>query len=372
MQRRGERLFQGAHDKAAHEAGIAKAHLGLGGMNVDVDEAGIAADEQCHGGMAPGRQHVDVGGAHGAQQQLVLHGSAVDVEVERTGIAAVPRRQAGKAIERDTLARRRHRQRVRTEIATEHLGQPLQQAVGAGAAGGMVEAGGVGRGQRETHLRMRHGEPAQHVGDGAGLGLVALEEGEPRRRRREEIAHLDAGAGRLRPGPHLALAAGIDLQHVAGLGACGPRGDGEQRHRGDGGQRLATEAERTDAGEIAVRKFGGGVALHRQFEVGGIHAGAVVDNADQSASASLDGHLDAPRAGVERVLDQLLHRRGRPLHHLAGGDAVDQHAVEPADRHGIGTFLASGSRIPSAPSVACHSPAAKQSQQVDRIRWNKS
>ena len=39
-------------------------------------------------------------------------------------------------------------------------------------------------------------------------------------------------------------------------------------------------------------------------------------------------------AGVERVLDQLLDRRRRPLDHLAGGDAVDEQRIEAADWHG--------------------------------------
>ena len=39
------------------------------------------------------------------------------------------------------------------------------------------------------------------------------------------------------------------------------------------------------------------------------------------------------RAGVERVLDQFLDRRRRPLDHFAGGDAVDEQGIEAADGH---------------------------------------
>ena len=35
-----------------------------------------------------------------------------------------------------------------------------------------------------------------------------------------------------------------------------------------------------------------------------------------------------------RVLDQFLHGRGRPLDHLARGDAVDEDGIEAADGHG--------------------------------------
>ena len=48
-------------------------------------------------------------------------------------------------------------------------------------------------------------------------------------------------------------------------------------------------------------------------------------------------------AGIERVLDQLLHRRGRPLHHLAGGDAVGGGLGQEADgRAGQGGRMPAG------------------------------
>ena len=39
-------------------------------------------------------------------------------------------------------------------------------------------------------------------------------------------------------------------------------------------------------------------------------------------------------AGIERVLDQLLHHARRTLDHLAGGDAVDHGFGELANGHG--------------------------------------
>ena len=76
------------------------------------------------------------------------------------------------------------------------------------------------------------------------------------------------------------------------------------------------------------------MAFDRQSEIVGVHAGAVVGDADQRATARFDRDLDPPRAGVERVLDQLLDRRRRPLDDFAGGDAVDQQRIEAADGHG--------------------------------------
>ena len=73
------------------------------------------------------------------------------------------------------------------------------------------------------------------------------------------------------------------------------------------------------------------MALDRELEVLGGHAGAVVDDADEPASAALDRHLDRAGAGIDRVLDQFLHRRRRALDHFAGRDAVDEDGVEAAD-----------------------------------------
>ena len=76
------------------------------------------------------------------------------------------------------------------------------------------------------------------------------------------------------------------------------------------------------------------VALERQVRLVRRHARAVVADADEPEPAALDLDLDAARAGVERVLDQLLDHRGGPLDHLAGGDLIGQLGRQHADaRH---------------------------------------
>ena len=72
--------------------------------------------------------------------------------------------------------------------------------------------------------------------------------------------------------------------------------------------------------------------LERQRELAGRDAVAVVLDPDQPPAAVGVGDVDPPRPGVERVLDQLLHRRGRALDHLARGDPVRRRRVELADR----------------------------------------
>ena len=79
------------------------------------------------------------------------------------------------------------------------------------------------------------------------------------------------------------------------------------------------------------------MALDAEREIRFVHAAPVVGDADEAPPARLDRDVDAPRAGVERVLDEFLDRRSRPLDHLARGDAVDEQRIEAANRHGGGT-----------------------------------
>src|SRR5262249_43196731 len=87
-----------------------------------------------------------------------------------------------------------------------------------------------------------------------------------------------------------------------------------------------------------------GVALDRQREVRPSHAGAVVGNADEPPAAAVGQHVDLAGAGVERILDEFLDRTRGPLHHLAGGNAVDGGSIELADRHGQAATQGGGGR----------------------------
>jgi hypothetical protein len=64
------------------------------------------------------------------------------------------------------------------------------------------------------------------------------------------------------------------------------------------------------------------------------HALAVILDHDQGTAALAQMDVDSARAGVERILYKFLHHRGRPLHHLAGGDLVDEIGRQEAYCHG--------------------------------------
>ena len=63
------------------------------------------------------------------------------------------------------------------------------------------------------------------------------------------------------------------------------------------------------------------------------HAATVIADTDEAAPTVAQRHLDAGGAGIDGVFHQLLHRRGRPLHHFAGGDAIDDRGRQHANRH---------------------------------------
>ena len=121
--------------------------------------------------------------------------------------------------------------------------------------------------------------------------------------------------------------------------ARGPRGHGQPADRAERRQRLAAKAEGQDVREVGAVDLRGRVPLERQRQLGRRDAVAVVLHPDQPLAAIGEGDVDAPRPGVERVLDQLLHRRRRPLHHLARRDPIGGGGVELADRATILAYL---------------------------------
>ncbi len=184
---------------------------------------------------------------------------------------------------------------------------------------------------------MGHGEALHHLLGMAELAAGGFQEFEPGRGGEEEIGQFDprpaAERRRLRPG----LGAGLDGQAPGRLGPLLAAGDGEPPDGADGGQCLAAESQGGDMGQIVARQLGGGMALHRQGQLLGRHAEPVIHHLDQIAPAILQGDVDAPGAGIDGVLHQLLHGRGRALDHLAGGDAVDDIGRQESDGHDPGT-----------------------------------
>ena len=283
--------------------------------------------------MAVARQIIGIGGAHHADQELVAHRPAVDEQILPERVGAGERRQRRIALDRKPVASAAHLHRVGAELGAENVGEARELPGRAGECRRPAHRSALLAREGERHIRSAHGQATYHVADRFAFAAVALEKLEARRRRVEQVAHLDARAAAESAGLELRFLACVDRDRPGVRLSGVPRGDGETRDRADRGQGLAAKAERADIEQVVVRQLRGGVALDREREIVARHAGAVIADADQPAAAAVGQNLDARRAGIERVLDQFLHDACRPLHHLARGDAVDDAFGELADGH---------------------------------------
>ena len=77
--------------------------------------------------------------------------------------------------------------------------------------------------------------------------------------------------------------------------------------------------------------------FHRQGKLVSRQTMAIIGHEDAGEATAVGLDLYVPGASVEGVLHQFLDRAGRALHHLAGGDAVDQFGREAMDGHDAST-----------------------------------
>ena len=282
--------------------------------------------------MAVARQEIGIGAAHRAEQQPVAHRAAVDEEILHLRVGAVVGRQPGKARRAGTPSRSASTAHgVVGEVAAHDGGEPRQRALPADRrwlAARRMQRAAPSSMQGEGDVGPRHGEALDHVDDRQRFAARRLQEFQPRRRGEEKIAHLDARAGRRLCRRRRLAPCGRPRRRWPGAVAALARGDDRQpRHGADRRQRLAAKAERGDVGQVVApsRRASFEVAWRStaSASVLGVMPAPSSSTAISARAAVAYGHLDAACAGIERVLDQLLHRARRALDHLARGDAVD-------------------------------------------------
>jgi hypothetical protein len=199
--------------------------------------------------------------------------------------------------------------------------------------GGQVEEGSAVGVEAEADVATGQGDALHELLDVAELGLLGTQELAPGRRVVEQVAHLHRGALRVGGRGRLASPVAAIGAHAPGpLRALCPGADLQARDGSDARQRLAAEAEggnRLQVGKIA--DLTGGVARERQGQVLHRDAGAVVTHPQELDPSLPDLDLDAVGAGVEGIFDQLLGHGGGALHHLPGGDLIDQLNGEQLD-----------------------------------------
>ncbi len=303
-------------------------------MGVHVHARRIHLEIQHVGGLAAVIEHVAVGEAHRARDELVAQWSAVQEEVLLVRLAACVGRHAEPAVQPQTRALVIKLQRVRDELLAEHGRDagilraliPRRRMIGERAAR---------RGEPEPYVEAAQRESLDQPLDLAELGPLGAQELAPRGHVEEEVTHLDRRPGRMRLRRRPAERAVHHRHRGRDLCVRGPRDNRRVRHRGDARQRLATETERAHGLEILdAADLAGGVTREREREFVRGDAGAVVAHAAQLRPAALDFDVDRACAGIEAVLDQFLdHGRGA-LDDLARRDLVDQLLGKDPDGHG--------------------------------------
>ena len=309
--------MHGVEDRAL----VGELDLGLGRVYVHVHSSGVDGEVDHTAGEPACQQRALVGLLYGGLQQGALYVAAVDEEVLQAAAAAARAGRAGEAADAHGVALQaggdgKHAQRG---VAAQ---QGVYRALRSAVAGGEELLPAVpyaADGDVRTPQRAAQGS----LQAGRALGLVALEELAPGGRVVKQPAHGYAGALRRAGGAHLLYVPGLEA-HIRALGRAALTG-GELyvRNAGDSRQRLAAEAQRADGLQAAlVGKLAGGVAQEGHPGVLGRHAAAVVRDADELRAAAGELHRYVARPRVDGVFNELLHRRGGPLHDLARGYEV--------------------------------------------------
>ena len=100
------------------------------------------------------------------------------------------------------------------------------------------------------------------------------------------------------------------------------------------------------------------MARQGQRQILGRDTTAIVSHTDHRLAAVGIFHGDTPRARVDGVLDQFLHRRGRTFYRLARSDAVDRGIVQLADDGAVFAYIGGRDWHTARPSMG-HSDSAR-------------
>ena len=209
MPRARKGMFQRPDDQAAHEIGVAKPHLGLSGMDINVNQGRVEVEIEGGGGVAIPRQKVRIGRAQGPLQQTVPHRTAIDEQILMGRIAARIGRQAAIARQTYTLAFLIKQQGIGLELWPQDRGQPCQAPLVALVLGSQSQGPASVQIEAEGRILMRHGLALDLVGNGHGFGPLGLHELQTSRCGIEKVPHLHprtvrAGKGGRLNRPHRA------------------------------------------------------------------------------------------------------------------------------------------------------------------------
>ncbi len=364
-------------DHPPHRAFLAELHLALRRVDVHVDGGGVDLQEKAADRVASLHQGRVVAFEEGVVEAAVLDGAPVDEQMLfiacGAGSAGSPDQSPQSEMAGDGFTEDRHLGIVTArgfldlggEVDGHPLGVAAVELAEAFAEGVETVCGGLrGQGRQlpdqasvadegESHVGMP--ERGQHkvVLDVRPLRLLAAQELAPGRKVEEEGAGLDGRAMRVGGGADLGNAPALDDDRSPFAGGLVPfaTGQGEPADAGDGGERLSAKAHGRDGREVlGLPDLRGRMTLQTQQGVIAAHAIAVVRHPDERPSTGTDLNRDAVGIGIEGILDELLHDRGRAFDDLASGDLVGDVVWKESDTVHVGDKVSARKRAGQAPA----------------------
>ena len=329
---RGQRLaarqcgLAGREHGLKHRLPFTEAHLGLGRVHVDIHQLGVEGQGDDRRGLSISVQHVGIGHAQGLDEQSVAHRPAIHKEVlllrsSRDGRGHL---QPGFKSQRPALFVDPSKAGL---IEVQDLRHPP-----AGFSRSEPHHDPVLMTELPLNGWLDECLANKGLAGMAPFGGRCLEESAPRRHGMKERLNIHrgahaAGCRRHRPAP----APVADLACMLGL--CGAAGERELRHRCHRGQGLTTKAVAENVLEILHRaNLARGVPRHRQAELVGGNAMAIVLHTNATNATVFQGQADALRPTVHGVLEQFFDNRCRPLDDLSGRNLADEQVWKECDR----------------------------------------
>jgi len=327
-----ERLFDGPDEQSANQLGIAKSHIRLCRVHIDIHLRRIQVEKENDDGVPVSCQHIGIGAAQSGQQQFVLYRPAVDKKELMLGIAAMMSRQTGKSGQVNSFPRRIYFHRVFDEFLPEYLGDPRKFGFIASCGRPALRLP-VNARNRETDFRIGQSDPFDDIRDRRGFRAVGFQKLQSGRGRKEQVSDLNqcsAGTrGRcqwLFPSPFDRNRPGMIFFPVTGLYR-------QPRHGADGWQGFSTKSESPNIEKVIVGYLGCTMSADCQYQVVLAHAFAVIGNAHERLPTGSGHDLDVPRSGINGIFNQFLDDAGGPLDYFAGRNLVDHLFAKLPDLH---------------------------------------
>ena len=325
----------GLDDDIAHFRRPAEPNFLLGRMHIHIHQIGRQVHMQEKRRVTPAWHDIAVGALNGEIDYRRARRPAIDENHLQFAIHAAARRHPRVSADLHHPVSETDGAQVSGDLRAVQVADPVEQAFGCRQPIDILVVGA----QDEFDADVRQRLQQECLPDMRELRRRRAQKLAARRHIEEEIAHGDVGAARSARIAHI-LDFPAENQNFCARHRFGPVGDHRELRNGrDSRERLAPETHRGDGVEILqCAQFARGMPFDGKQCVVAIHPGAVVADANQTATAIDHLHLDARRAGVDGVFNELFEDGRRAFHDLSRGDLIDhrvgQHANGGGSVHG--------------------------------------